>query len=442
LMEIDRELAGTTTRDRRRTLIRIAEEIRIRPLREAWAPLIRKRRTARELTNDPTMCHWSLRLSDPTTNHLWSRYLCGIWVPGHPRCPTCPPAPDGNLWPLTRDHLMHCTGAVDVIPPMLERLLALPIVDDLIGPYDRSASDPLDSVLPETAPLLSRLAAVRPDRLEWQCRPGRSHCGTSLEIASALKPLLQEMQARIKNLIPPPASVRRPQVRPAAGERSDPVLLGADSLIRDALDDSPLALPPVNNSPPGRDPGLPQPEPPDAGQRIARSTTASRTQPALHRNPAPTTIARIRERRRPNRVRALGTALITDMFAPRQNPTGDDHPGYRPSGVRPRSPPPATIPDRDRTVIDLLSPPPTSRAQRIWPPPASARCDPARPDSASPDPADSSLSPLAPSRRHRVGFRRRVISDDDSGPPTPPAALHLRRSRRLRHLPAFPPEPD
>jgi len=99
---------------------------------------------------------------------------------------------------------MHCTGAADQIPPMIDHLLSLPIIDDLAGPHDTSGSDPLHSQLPDSAPALSRLASIRPNRLEWSCRPSNPRCEASLAIISSLKPLLQAMQARIEDLIPRP----------------------------------------------------------------------------------------------------------------------------------------------------------------------------------------------------------------------------------------------
>ena len=223
LLDIDRQLMALPAppRARRDALLHRAAGIEQAPLIAAWRSLIHGRRTVAELNNDPRLCHWSLRIHDPDTNHLWGRYLCGIWVPGHPSCSTCPPAPDGNRWPLTRAHLMHCTGAAEVLPPLIDQLLTLPIIDDLAGPHDRSASNPLESAVPPTAPVLSRLAAIRPDRLQWAVRPGRVTCETSYQIIQTLRPLLQSMQQRIHDLIPPSQLPARPRSQSAATAAPD-----------------------------------------------------------------------------------------------------------------------------------------------------------------------------------------------------------------------------
>lgn len=220
LLELDQRILRTRDQDETARLhesaLRLSDSIVAKP----WLRLARSHRTVRELTNDPRRTHWSLKLSDPKTNHLWARFLCGIWVPGHPPCTRCPPAPTGNRWPLTRQHLMHCTDSIAALQPLVDALLATAFVPAIADKHYNLHSA-LPTLLPDDAPFLSRLASITPNRLHWASSTTYILCPASHDLTAALRIELLKMQAIIDEMCgPPPAPNGRRTAIPPSPHRT------------------------------------------------------------------------------------------------------------------------------------------------------------------------------------------------------------------------------
>lgn len=201
LFALDTDFARAGTRQAKKLAAQAINNQLNELMSQTWNRIARNRRTVRELTNDPRSTHWSLRLAHPRTNHLWSRYLCGIWVPGHPPCTSCPVSPDGRPWPLTRQHLMHCTHADELLSPLINNLLATPLHPLLQPQHTRPTSNPT-LPFPPDAPLLSRLAALPPTRLQWTATRTHTLCEPSLRLIDQLHQVLLVMKERIDTHCP------------------------------------------------------------------------------------------------------------------------------------------------------------------------------------------------------------------------------------------------